>query len=129
MGVRASCSVSITAFGSLWGLISMHSYGRFGFRINSQQRQLCRILGDSISHNIERLSYAQRLHSRKVINTVSSNSNPSGYIVARAEDLLSLFDAEFGCLSIGEEAKLLGQIENSQEVLAVLEYLRHKRFL
>lgn len=70
----------------------------------------------------------------------------SSYIVATAEDLLSLFAADFGCLSIGEEAKvrpflrppcrvgflitpeiqILGEVNNSQELLAVLEYLRVK---
>ena len=69
-------------------------------------RQLCKLLGDSISRNIERLSYAKRLHSRKLINTAPTSSNPSGYIVAKAEDLLTLFDADFGVLSIGEEAKV-----------------------
>lgn len=35
---------------------------------------------------------------------------------------------EFGVLSIGDEAKILGPLENSQEVLAVLEYLRMKSY-
>lgn len=99
MGVRASMSVSIIAFNSLWGLISCHSYGRYGMRVSCPVRQMCRILGDSISRNIERLSYAQRLQSRKLINTAPTASNPSGYIVAKAEDLLSLFDAGASALS------------------------------
>ena len=119
-------SISIMAFGQLWGLISCHTYGRYGQRVSFPGRQLCRILGDNISRNIERLSYAQRLQSRKLINTIPTNTNPDGYIIAKAEDLLTLFDAEFGVLSIGDEAKILGAIDNSQEVLAVLEYLRVK---
>lgn len=125
---RASMSISIIAFGQLWGLISCHTYGRYGQRVAFPGRQLCRIIGDSISRNIERLSYAQRLQSRKLINTIPTNSNPGGYIIAKAEDLLSLFDADFGVLSIGDEAKILGSLDNSQEVLAILEYLRLKRF-
>lgn len=121
-------SISIIAFGQLWGLISCHTYGRYGQRVSFPGRQLCRIIGDSISRNIERLSYAQRLQSRKLINTIPTNSNPGGYIIAKAEDLLSLFDADFGVLSIGDEAKILGSLDNSQEVLAILEYLRLKRF-
>lgn len=54
--------------------------------------------------------------------------NPRGYISASAEDLLSLFAADFGCLSINEEAKLLGAVDNSQELLALLEYLREQSF-
>ncbi|KAM0747420.1 hypothetical protein T439DRAFT_329151 [Meredithblackwellia eburnea MCA 4105] len=128
MGVRSSMSISILAFGNLWGLVSLHTYGRFGQRVTFPIRQLCKLLGDSISRNIERLSYAKRLHGRKLINTAPTSKNPSGYIVARAEDLLTLFDADFGVLSIGDEAKILGSVANSQELLAVLEYLRARRF-
>lgn len=50
--------------------------------------RLCKLLGDSISRNIERLSYARRIHSRKLINTTPTANNPSGYIVANGDDLL-----------------------------------------
>ncbi|GAA6061898.1 hypothetical protein JCM10212_004716 [Sporobolomyces blumeae] len=126
MGVRSSMSVSITAFGDLWGLLALHTYGRYGHRVSFPVRQLCKLLGESISRNIERISYARRLQARKLINTEASEANPSGYIVAKAEDLLDLFHADFGILSIGDEAKILGPVKNSQELLAVLEYLRVK---
>ncbi|KAI8456842.1 hypothetical protein BY996DRAFT_4579091 [Phakopsora pachyrhizi] len=128
MGVRASFSISILMNNELWGLISCHSYGRYGQRITFPTRHFCRMLGECVSRNIYRLHLSQRLQSRKLINTVSTSKNPSGYIVAKAEDLLWIFDAEFGVLSIGEEAKLLGPVSNSQEILAVLEYLRIKCF-
>lgn len=128
MGVRASGSISITAFGTLWGLISCHTYGRYGMRVPSPIRQLCRILGESISRNIERLTYAERLNSRKMLNSIPSDKNPNGYLIANASDLLSLFDAEFGILSIGDESKLIGNLENTQEALAVVHYLRDCRF-
>ncbi|BGP50676.1 hypothetical protein JCM10450v2_006601 [Rhodotorula kratochvilovae] len=128
MGVRSSMSISITAFGDLWGLIALHTYGRYGHRVSFPVRQLCKLLGQSISRNIERISYASRLQARKLINTAASDQNPGGYILAKADDLLDLFHADFGMLSIGDEAKILGQVSNSQELLAVLEYLRIKRF-
>lgn len=128
MGVRASFSISIISNNVLWGLISCHSYGRYGHRVTFPTRHFCRMLGDSISRNIERLNLCHRLESRKLINTAATAANPSGYIVAKAEDLLWLFDAEFGVLSIGDEAKILGPVQNSQELLAVLEYLRVKSF-
>ncbi|KAH9822265.1 hypothetical protein DFH28DRAFT_1119193 [Melampsora americana] len=128
MGVRASFSISIISNNALWGLISCHSYGRYGHRVTFPTRHFCRMLGDSISRNIERLNLSHRLESRKLINTAATAANPSGYIVAKAEDLLWLFDAEFGVLSIGDEAKILGPVQNSQELLAVLEYLRVKSF-
>lgn len=124
MAVRSSMSISINALNELWGLISCHSYGARGMRVSFPIRKMCRLVGDSASRNIERLSYASRLQARKLINTVPTQHNPSGYIVASSEDLLKLFDADFGLLSIRDETKILGPLENSQEALVLLEYLR-----
>lgn len=124
MAVRSSMSISINAFEELWGLIACHSYGSKGMRVSFPIRKMCRLVGDSASRNIERLSYASRLQARKLINTVPTQANPSGYIIASSEDLLKLFDADFGLLSIRDETKILGNLEQSQEALAMLEYLR-----
>ncbi|KAI9733885.1 MAG: Light-sensor Protein kinase [Cirrosporium novae-zelandiae] len=129
MAVRSSMSISINAFNELWGLISCHSYGPRGMRVSFPIRKMCRLVGDSASRNIERLSYASRLQARKLINTVPTERNPSGYIIASSEDLLKLFDADCGMLSIRDETKILGKIGNSQEALAMLEYLRVRKFL
>jgi light-regulated signal transduction histidine kinase (bacteriophytochrome) len=124
MAVRSSMSISINAFDELWGLIACHSYGPRGMRVSFPIRKMCRLVGDSASRNIERLSYASRLQARKLINTVPSESNPSGYIIASSDDLLKLFNADFGLLSIRDETKILGELESSQEALALLEYFR-----
>ncbi|KAI5830635.1 phytochrome-like protein [Schizophyllum commune Tattone D] len=128
MGVRASMSVSIMAFGVLWGLVACHSYGPHGMRVSFPVRQMLRLLSQSISKNIERLSYASRLHTRKLINTISSSNHPTGYIISNADDLLGLFDADYGILVIGEGAKILGPNQHGQEILIVAEYLRIKQF-
>ncbi|KAF7314265.1 ATP-binding cassette transporter [Mycena kentingensis (nom. inval.)] len=128
MGVRASMSVSIMAFGALWGLVSCHSYGIHGMRVSFPVRQMLRLLSQSISRNIERLSYAQRLTTRKLINTMASDNHPTGYIVSNADDLLGLFDADFGVLVIGQAAKMLGPNDHGQEILVMTEYLRLKQF-
>lgn len=128
MSVRASMSISIMAFGSLWGLVTCHSYGDHGMRVSFPVRQMLRLLSQSVSRNIERLSYARRLHTRKLINTMTSDNHPTGYIVSTADDLLGLFDADFGILVIGEGAKILGPNVNGQEILIMAEYLRLKRF-
>ncbi|KAJ3903582.1 hypothetical protein F5879DRAFT_143125 [Lentinula edodes] len=128
MGVRASMSVSIMAFGSLWGLVACHSYGTHGMRVSFPVRQMLRLLSQSISRNIERLSYAQRLHTRKLINTIPSENHPTGYIVSNADDLLGLFDADYGILVIGDGAKILGPNQHGQEILIMAEYLRLKQF-
>ncbi|KAF9220495.1 hypothetical protein BS17DRAFT_797672 [Gyrodon lividus] len=128
MGVRASLSVSIMAFGSLWGLVSCHSYGRHGMRVSFLVRQMLRLLSHTISRNIERLSYARRLQIRKLINPVPHERCPSGCVVSNADDLLGLFDADYGVLVIGEGAKILGPNCHGQEILVVAEYLRLKQF-
>ncbi|KAH6679485.1 putative cyanobacterial phytochrome B [Halenospora varia] len=124
MAVRSSMSISITAFNELWGLIACHSYGSKGMRVSFPIRKMCRLVGDMASRNIERLSYASRLQARKLINTVPTEANPSGYIIASSEDLLRLFDVDFGLLSIRGETKIMGKLEQTQEALAMLEYLR-----
>jgi light-regulated signal transduction histidine kinase (bacteriophytochrome) len=127
MKVRSSMSISINAFNDLWGLISCHSYGNAGMRVSFPIRKMCRLLGDTVSRNIERLSYASRLQARKLINTVPTEANPSGYIIASSDDLLQLFDADYGALSIRDETKVLGDNAHSQEVLALLEFLRMRQ--
>ncbi|KAF4452393.1 hypothetical protein F53441_4739 [Fusarium austroafricanum] len=127
MAVRSSMSISINAFNELWGLISCHSYGNHGMRVSFPIRKMCRLVGDTASRNIERLSYASRLQARKLINTAPTDKNPSGYIIASSEDLLRLFDADFGLLSIKGETKIMGLVEQSQEALAMLEYLRMRQ--
>lgn len=128
MAVRSSMSISINAFNELWGLIACHSYGSDPMRVPFPIRKLCRLVGDTASRNIERLSYASRLQARKLINTMPTDKNPSGYITASSNDLLKLFDADFGMLSIRGETKVLGKIEHSQEALAMLEYLRLRSY-
>lgn len=128
MAVRSSMSISINAFNDLWGLIACHSYGPRGMRVSFPIRKMCRLVGDTVSRNIERLSYASRLQARKLINTVPTDKNPAGYIIASSDDLLKLFDADFGMLSIRGETKILGKLPQSQEALAMLEYLRVRKF-
>lgn len=128
MAVRSSMSISINAFNELWGLIACHSYGSRAMRVSFPIRKMCRLVGDTASRNIERLSYASRLQARKLINTTSSAQNPSGYIVASSEDLLRLFDADAGALSIHDETKIMGNSSGHlQEILAMVEFLRLKR--
>jgi len=48
--------------------------------------------------------------------------------VSNANDLLGLFDADFGILVIGEGAKILGPNQHGQEILIMAEYLRLKQY-
>lgn len=62
------------------------------------------------------------------ISTLPTDQHPTGYIVSNVEDLLSLFDADYGVLVIGEGAKLMGSNDHGQDILLVAEYLRVKQF-
>ncbi|KAL2869597.1 putative sensor histidine kinase/response regulator [Aspergillus lucknowensis] len=127
MAIRSSMSISINSAGDLWGLISCHSYGSRGMRVSFPVRKMCRLIGDSVSRNIERLSYASRLNARKLINTVPTDTNPSGYIVASSDDLLRLVDADYGALCIRGETKILAKSLQTQEMLALIEYLKVRK--
>lgn len=61
-------SISIMAFGKLWGLIACHSYGHHGSRVSFPLRQIFSLMSDQISRNIERLTYAHRLNMRSMIH-------------------------------------------------------------
>ncbi|KAM0790365.1 hypothetical protein ACM66B_003248 [Microbotryomycetes sp. NB124-2] len=128
MGVRATMTISLFAFGKLWGIVQLTSHGLVGHRVSVPIRNLCSYLGESLSRTIERLSYERRLQARRIINTSASTENPSGTFITSGDELLTLFGADFGCLSVGEEAKILGDVSNAQELLAVLEYLRAQAF-
>ena len=127
MEVRASMSISINGPRALWGLISCHSYGQLGMRVSFPLRKMCRLIGDTVSRIIERLSYASRLQARKLINTAPTDTNPSGYIIASSDDLLKLFEADYGALCIRDETKMLGEPTHSQEILALIEYLKMRQ--
>lgn len=67
--VRSTSSLqSIPLSGKLWGLVVCHSYGEEGMRVSFPVRQMLRLLSDSIARNIERLVYARRLHTRKLVS-------------------------------------------------------------
>ncbi|OQE29847.1 hypothetical protein PENSTE_c002G06652 [Penicillium steckii] len=126
MKVRSSMSISINAYDDLWGLISCHCYGEKGTRVPFPIRKLCRLVGDTVARNIERISRASDLQARVMMNSVPKETDPSKYIVGSSEDLLKLFQADYGVISIGNEAKLFGSDTNTQEVLALVEYIRQR---
>jgi len=127
MKVRSSMSISINAYDDLWGLISCHCYGENGTRVPFPIRKLCRLVGDTVARNIERISRASDLQARVMMDSVPKESDPSKYIVGSSEDLLKLFQADYGVLSIGNEAKFFGGDTNTQEVLALVEYIRQRQ--
>ena len=125
MEIRASMSISINVSNDLWGLISCHSYGDKGMRVSFPIRKMCRLLGDTISRNVERLSEVVQV--RKLIKIIPTEISPAEYIIASSKDLLQLFNADCGALSIRQQIKILGDESHSQEILALLWFLRIRR--
>lgn len=58
----------------------------------------------------------------------SDLSNPSGFIAASSTDLLRVFAADFGLLSIQDEARAIGRLDPYREALAILAHLQACRF-
>lgn len=132
MKVRSSMSISINAFGNLWGLISCHSYGEKGMRVSFPLRKLCRVVGDTVARGIERISYASSLQTRKLMEAIPQHTNPSSYIASSSHELLQFLGADYGALSIGGEYKIFGDRINPpdaglQEARALVDYLRRRQ--
>ncbi|KAH6719286.1 putative phytochrome-like histidine kinase PHY2p [Leptodontidium sp. MPI-SDFR-AT-0119] len=128
MGVRSSMSVSIVIDDDLWGLIACHGYGDLGVQIPLPIRELCRNIGECAATNIQRLLMMQRIEARKPPQKAPPTQHPAGFIAASSADLLRMFDADFGLLSIHDEARAIGRLEPYSEALAILAYLQHRRF-
>lgn len=128
MGVRSSMSVSIVINNDLWGLIACHTYGSVSIPVSLPVRALCRNIGDCAATNIERLLMIQRLESRRGPSSAPPAQSPSGFIAASSADLLRVFEADFGLLSIQDEARAIGRPDPYQEALVILAYLQARRF-
>jgi light-regulated signal transduction histidine kinase (bacteriophytochrome) len=70
----------------------------------------------------------QRIEARKPPTTTPPAQNPAGFIAASSADLLRAFGADFGLLSIEDEARAIGKLEPYREALAVLAHLQKNRF-
>lgn len=121
-------SVSIVINEDLWGLVACHGYGDFGIRVGLPIRELCRNIGECAATNIERLLMIQRIEARKPLQKTPPTQHPASFITASSSDLLRAFDADFGLLSIRDEARAIGKLEPYREALAILTYLQSRNF-
>ena len=128
MEVRSSLSISLLVDGELWGLIACHGYGNKGIPVSLPTRELCRNIGECASINIERLLMANKLKARLPAQTASQH-DPSEFIVASSSDLLRIFDADFGLLSIQGESRAIGRLESYSEALALLTHLQKRKVM
>lgn len=121
--VSACMSIGIYVFGKLWGFICCQSYDE-KFRLQPPLQRALWLMGETISSNIERLSYTLPFQPRD-----ANPLQPKLYPRIQNEsssDLLVLFGADYAAASILGETKMLGKPPDSQEVLVLHEYLRAK---
>lgn len=121
--VQACLSIGIYVFGKLWGLISCQSYDK-SIRLHPLVQRTCWVLSETISSNIERLSYTLPFLARE--DLCNDDGGPKQELHRASGDLISLFGADYATASIMGETRLLGKPPDSQEALALLEYFHAK---
>lgn len=124
MPAHTYMSIGIYVFGNLWGLISCRPFEQ-DMRLLPPIHKLCWLISNTISSNIERLSYTlpfniQEHSSTAEVKVYKCDTAPAG-------DIVSLFGADYGASLIFDETKILGKPSDSQEVLAVVEYLKSRK--
>ncbi|KAJ6049762.1 uncharacterized protein N7446_006911 [Penicillium canescens] len=122
--VKACLSIGINVSGRLWGLISCQSY-EADKTLHPIVQKVCWFVAEAASNNIQRLSFALPI-ALKEPHISSNNKNSPQAANTPSGDLLSLFGADYAAASIMGESKILGRPADSQEVLAVLEYMKAK---
>jgi light-regulated signal transduction histidine kinase (bacteriophytochrome) len=126
LAVRSYISISIRAFGRPWGLITCHSYGLRGMHVSFPTRRICHLLSDVVSGHIERLSYVSQLQAGNLVNTLPIPQESPGYLGTSLELLLRPLGADFGILSVRNTTLIFGPLEQPQDALVMLAYLRMK---
>ncbi|KAJ5093735.1 CheY-like superfamily [Penicillium angulare] len=121
---QACLSMGMYVFGKLWGLVCCQSYDECT-RLHPLVHRTCWMLRETISSNIERLSYTLPFHVRQ-LDLTNGAGGVNQELPVPTGDLLSLFGADYAVASILGETKILGKPPDSQEALAILEYLRVK---
>ncbi|KAJ5196276.1 hypothetical protein N7449_006755 [Penicillium cf. viridicatum] len=120
--VKACLSIQVNVFGKLWGLISCQSYDS-SQRLHPLIQKVCWFVAEAVSSNIERLSYTLPFQFREPDISLNKTSTPQA-IKTPPGDLLSLFGADYAAASIMGDSKILGKPIDSQEVLALFEYMK-----
>lgn len=69
----------------------------------------------------------QRIEARRAPRQ-NPGKTPSGFIAASSDDLLKVFDADFGLLNIQDEARAIGRLRPYREALSILAYLQSRHF-
>ncbi|TID19422.1 sensor histidine kinase/response regulator [Venturia nashicola] len=124
LDVSSAMTTALVVEGELWGMVMCHSYGSKVVEILPPAREMFRTIGDCISSQIERLTYAERLEARVVLATGLSQKSPTAFITGSSSTILRLFTSEYGLLVMDDEARAVGKLASYQEALVLVQYLR-----
>ncbi|KUJ15051.1 uncharacterized protein LY89DRAFT_620335 [Mollisia scopiformis] len=127
MNVSSAMSVSLVVDQELWGLIMCHSYDSEVTVISPRLKELCRIIGQSASTQIERLLSKEKFEMRSSLMAGLSLKSPAAFLTQDTANLLQVFGAEFGLLTLNGETRAIGPLEVYQEALAILQYFRSRK--
>ncbi|KAF2679854.1 hypothetical protein K458DRAFT_434754 [Lentithecium fluviatile CBS 122367] len=128
MGVRSTMSVSLDYKNELWGLICCHSYGPTGLRVSFPVRELCYWVGQCASNCLDKLLNAEKLKARDSLISMQIDVSPQICISASSDDLLRLFQADFGFLVVKGEARTIGKLTSYPESVTLLRYVYFRDF-
>ena len=121
--IQGCMSIGIHVFGELWGIVCCQSYDE-NFRFHPLLQRASWLVSDTIKSTLERLSYTLPYQPKDPSDlTADRESNGQG---DSSSDILTVFGADFAAASVLDETRILGKPPDSQEVLALLEYIRAK---
>jgi light-regulated signal transduction histidine kinase (bacteriophytochrome) len=128
MGVKSTMSISLDYRDDLWGLVVCHSYGPKGLRVPFPLRELCYWVGMCASNCLDKLLNAEKLRARNSLISMQIDVSPQLCISASSDDLLRLFQADFGFLVVKGEARTIGKLSSYPEAVTLLRYVYFRNF-
>lgn len=128
MGVTSTMSIALDYKNNLWGLICCHSYGATGLRVPFPVRKLCYWVGLCASNCLHKLLAAEKLRDRNALISMQIDVSPQVCISASSNDLLRLFQADFGFLVVKGEARTIGKLSSYPEAVTLLRYVYFRNF-
>jgi len=121
--IHGCMSIGIHVFGKLWGIVCCQSYDE-NFRFHPLLQRASWLICHTITSSLERLSYALPFRPKDSSSfTTDWESNGPGDV---SSDILTVFGVDYAAACVLGETRILGKPSDSQEVLALLEYIRAK---
>ncbi|KAF2026899.1 hypothetical protein EK21DRAFT_115399 [Setomelanomma holmii] len=123
MGVKSTISVALNYKDNLWGLICCHSYSASRLRVPFPVRELCYWVGLCASKCLDKLLNAEKLRYRNSLISMQIDILPQLCISVSSNDLLYLFQPDFGFLVVKGEALTIGKLSSYPEAVTLLRYV------